>query len=227
MQYEIVHPGTNAMLLVKLNAGESIKAEAGAMVAKSDNVEIEGKMDGGIGKALKRSVLGGENFFFQTLTSKDGPGEVTVAPSSPGDIKVLEMNAGQSYYLAGGTFLAGIGNVQIDTKMQKLSQGLFSGEGLFVLHCTGSGAIAASAFGAVYEIQVPAGRDYIVDNGHLVAWSGDTNYKIEKSAKNWMHSITSGEGLVCRFTGPGSIWIQTRNPQAFGAWVRQFVPTSG
>ena len=40
----------------------------------------------------------------------------------------------------------------------------------------------------------------------------------------WLSSLTSGEGLVCRFRGPGRVLIQTRNPGGFGAWVRQFIP---
>jgi uncharacterized protein (TIGR00266 family) len=225
MHFEVVHPGSNAMIVVKLDQGESVKAEAGAMVAKSDTVTVEGKMEGGLGKAVKRFMLGGERFFFQTLKAESGPGEVLIAPAIPGDIQLLEMSDGQDYFLQGGAFLAAIGDISIDTKMQKLSQALFSGEGLFVLHCTGHGTVAASAFGAVYQIVLPAGQDYIVDNGHLVAWSGDTNYTIEKAAKGWLNTITSGEGLVCRFSGPGRIWLQTRNPQSFGAWIRSFVPT--
>ncbi|HEY9868142.1 MAG TPA: TIGR00266 family protein [Candidatus Obscuribacterales bacterium] len=225
MHFEVVHPGSNAMIVVKLDQGESVKAEAGAMVAKSDTVTVEGKMEGGLGKAVKRFMLGGERFFFQTLKAESGPGEVLIAPATPGDIQLLDMGDGQDYFLQGGAFLAAIGDISIDTKMQKLSQALFSGEGLFVLHCTGKGTVAASAFGAVYQIVLPAGQDYIVDNGHLVAWSGDTNYAIEKAAKGWLNTITSGEGLVCRFSGPGKIWLQTRNPQSFGAWIRSFVPT--
>ncbi len=227
MHFDVVHPGSNAMVVVKLLQGESVKAEAGAMVAKSEGITIEGKMEGGLGKALKRFALGGEQFFFQTMRAEAGPGEVLIAPSIPGDIKVLDMTGGQDYFLQGGTFLAAIGDINIDTKVQKVSQAMFSGEGLFVLHCTGNGTVAASAFGAVYEIDIPEGQDYIVDNGHLVAWTGDTSYRIEKAAKGWVHTITSGEGLVCRFTGPGKVWLQTRNPQAFGAWIRSFVPSGG
>ncbi len=163
MQHEVVHAGSNAMVVVKLSAGEVIKAEAGAMVAKSDNVTIEGKMDGGLGKALKRSLAGGEQFFFQTMKAETAPGEVMIAPAIPGDIKILDMLEGQ---------------------------------------------------------------DYIVDNGHIVAWSGDTGYTIEKAAKGWMSTFTSGEGLVCRFKGPGKVWLQTRNPQGSGSWIRKFVPVA-
>ena len=35
-----------------------------------------------------------------------------------------------------------------------------------------------------------------------------------------MNSIKSGEGLVCRFTGPGTVYIQTRNMDEFEDWVR-------
>lgn len=227
MDHQILHPGNNSMLVINLNAGEQIKAESGAMVAKTDGVKIEGKLDGGIFRAVKRSVLGGEKFFFQTMHAIEKNGNVMVAPGIPGDIKVLDMTQGQDYFLQGGAFLAALGDINIDTRMQSLSRGIFSGEGLFVLHVTGKGAVAVSAFGGIHEIAIPAGEDYIVDNGHIVAWSGDCNYKIEKASAGWISTFTSGEGFVCRFTGPGKVWIQTRNPQSFGAWIRRFIPVRG
>ncbi|MGK4495621.1 AIM24 family protein, partial [Klebsiella pneumoniae] len=42
----------------------------------------------------------------------------------------------------------------------------------------------------------------------------------------WFSSATSGEWLVCRFKGPGTLYIQTRNPSAFAEWVRAQVPSS-
>lgn len=145
---------------------------------------------------------------------------------SSGDIKVIHLNAGQEYFVRNGCLLAAMDHIEMDTKAQKLSAGLFSGAGLFVLHLKGSGGFAVSAFGAIMELNLAPGQQYMVDNGHLVAWSGDTAYEIVKAGKNWMSSITSGEGLGCMFTGPGRIYIQTRNPEAFGAWVRKFVPTT-
>ena len=51
------------------------------------------------------------------------------------------------------------------------------------------------------------------------------NYTIEKaSSSGWLSSITSGEGLVCRFRGPGVVLIQTRNPQSFEEWIRSMIP---
>jgi hypothetical protein len=54
------------------------------------------------------------------------------------------------------------------------------------------------------------GERYIVDNGHLVAWN--TKYVLERVASGGIVSgLASGEGLVCKFTGPGTVFLQTRN----------------
>jgi hypothetical protein len=54
------------------------------------------------------------------------------------------------------------------------------------------------------------GEKYIVDNGHLVAWN--TKYVLERVASGGIVSgLAAGEGLVCKFTGPGTVFLQTRN----------------
>jgi hypothetical protein len=54
------------------------------------------------------------------------------------------------------------------------------------------------------------GEKYIVDNGHLVAWN--TKYTLERVASGGIISgLAAGEGLVCKFTGPGTVFMQTRN----------------
>jgi hypothetical protein len=45
----------------------------------------------------------------------------------------------------------------------------------------------------------------------LVAWN--TKYILERVASGGIISgLSSGEGLVCKFTGPGTVFMQTRNP---------------
>jgi uncharacterized protein (TIGR00266 family) len=227
MRYDVVHPGSNALVAVHLEPYEHIQAQAGAMVSRTAKVAVVGTFYGGIWRALKRSMLGGESLFFQELKAEDGEGEVLIAPAVPGDIKVLPLTGGQDYYIKNGSLLATFENVTIDTKMQKISRGLFSGAGLFVIHAQGEGSIAVSAFGALIEISVPAREKYIVDNGHLVAWFGDMEYRIVRGGKTWVSSVTSGEGLACEFTGPGKVWLQSRNPEAFGNWIKTFVPMRG
>lgn len=61
------------------------------------------------------------------------------------------------------------------------------------------------------------GEQHVVDNGHLVAWNCE--YKIESAGGGFTHSRRTGEGLVCRFTGPGAVYIQTRNQDSFESYV--------
>jgi uncharacterized protein (AIM24 family) len=72
------------------------------------------------------------------------------------------------------------------------------------------------------------GEKYIVDNGHLIAWN--TKYVLERVASGGIISgLASGEGLVCKFTGPGTVFMQTRNQvrNALDTWNAQlFADTS-
>ncbi len=226
MKSEILYPGAFPMARIELAAGETVKAESGAMVACSPTVDVESKMEGGFLGALSRRMLSGEKFFFQTLRATRGAGEVLLAPTVPGDIVVLELDGVNEYLVQKDGFLAGADSVKIESKMQSLSRGLLGGEGFFILRMSGIGALILNSFGAVHKVELKPDQEYIVDNSHLVAWTATTSYNIEKASAGWIASFTSGEGLVCRFRGPGVVYIQSRNPGGFGNWIRQFIPVS-
>ncbi len=226
MKSEILYPGAFPMVRIDLASGESIKAESGAMVACSPTVDVESKMEGGFLGALSRKMLSGEKFFFQTLRASRGPGEVLLAPTVPGDIIVLEMDGVNEYLVQKDGFLAGAESVAIESRMQSLSRGLLGGEGFFILRMSGKGQLILNSFGAIHKVELKPDQEYIVDNSHLVAWTATTSYNIEKASAGWIASFTSGEGFVCRFRGPGVVYIQSRNPGGFGNWIRQFIPVS-
>ena len=226
LDYELLFPGAFMTLKVRLQAGQNIKAEANAMIAMSSTIDIEGKLEGGLLGGLGR-MLAGEKLFFQTLTAKRGPGEVLLAHAIPGEITPIELDGSQSYILQKDGFFACSSAVNITTTAQNLVKGLFSGEGFFVLKAGGTGTLFASSYGAIYPLDIEAGNEVIIDNAHLVAWPEQMKYTIEKAAHGWVSSITSGEGFVCRFRGPGRVLIQTRNPGGFGQWMRRFIPSSG
>ena len=226
MKSEILYPGAFPMVRVDLASGETIKAESGAMVAASPTIDVESKMEGGFLGALTRKVLTGEKFFFQTLRATRGAGEVLLAPTVPGDIVVLDMDGVSEYFVQKDGFLAGADGVKIESQMQSLGRGLLGGEGFFILKIGGNGHLILNSFGAIHKIELRPDEEYVVDNAHLVAWSATTTYSIERAAAGWIASFTSGEGFVCRFRGPGVVYIQSRNPGGFGAWIRQFIPVS-
>ncbi len=221
--FEYLYKGAFTMLKVRLPAGGGFKAESDAMVAMSPTIDVEGKLEGGVFAGPGR-MLSGETFFVQTLRANRGPGEALLAPAIPGDLHHLEMDGTVGYMLQKDGFFAGSDTLTVHTKMQNLAQGLFSGEGFFVLRVSGSGTLFVSSYGAIHPIDIPAGEQMIIDNAHLVAWPATMQYTLEKAAKGWISSFTSGEGIVCRFTGPGRVLIQSRNPSGFAAWIRSMMP---
>ena len=214
------------MARVQLASGESVKAESGAMVGCSPTVDVESKLEGGFLSAMARKMLTGEKLFFQTLRASRGAGEVLLAPTVPGDMVVLELDGVTEYLVQKDGFLAGGEGIHIESQMQGFGRGMLSGEGLFILKIRGSGPLIINSFGAIHKIELKPDQEYIVDNAHLVAWTVTTTYTIEKASSGWIASLTSGEGLVCRFRGPGVVYIQSRNPGGFGNWIRQFIPGS-
>lgn len=223
MKYKILYPGAFPLVEISLQKGDTIKAESGAMVAMSSSIDVDGKLDGGLLGGLARMVAG-ESFFLQTLTANRGPGEVLLAPSIPGDIVDIELDGSYSLIVQKDGFLAGSESLQISTKLQNLTQGIFSGEGFFVVKISGQGMVFINSYGGVHVINLEQGQEYVVDNCHLVAWPDYMNYTIEKASKGWVSTFTSGEVAVCRFRGPGPVIIQTRNPRGFGNWIRRFIP---
>lgn len=222
--WEILHQPAFALAVVRLGAEQSILAEAGAMVSMSANVELQSQMKGGLVGALKRAV-GGESAFVSTFTARGGPGEVTLAPGSPGDIAGIELG-NQLFYVQSSSYLAGDAGLNVDTRWGG-AKSFFGGEGLFVLQVSGSGLLLVSSFGAIHRKRLAPGERYVVDTGHLVAWEGTTNYTLRKAAAGFFRSMVSGEGVVAEFTGPGEILIQTRNLAAFAGLMKPFFPTQG
>lgn len=224
MNYDILHPGAYPIVKCDLEKGEAMQAESDAMVSMSTTLDIAGTLKGGILSGLARKFLTGESFFTQRITASRGNGSVLLAPPLPGDVAAIQLDGSHGLRLQKTGFLAATEGIEIQTKMQNLMKGFFSKEGFFIMSVTGNGILFINSYGAIHPIVLGAGEEVIIDNGHLVAWDETMNYNIEKASNGWISSITSGECLVCRFKGPGTIYIQTRNPSGFINWIRSLIP---
>jgi uncharacterized protein (TIGR00266 family) len=222
MDVDIRFSPSFAIAVVTIPAGGELKAEAGAMTSMSGGVEIETKAQGGVMAGLKRSVLGGESFFINTFRSPQG-GQLTVSPVLPGDIVHLPVDASKALMVQSGSWLASETGVQVDTKWGG-AKTFFSGEGLFLLRCTGAGDMLVSSYGAIEQHQLGAGEVLKIDTGHIVAFEEGIGYEVNKVG-GWKSTLLSGEGLVATFTGPGALWMQTRSPADFIGWLIPQLPT--
>jgi uncharacterized protein (TIGR00266 family) len=122
-----------------------------------------------------------------------------------------------------GSWIASDSGIEVDTKWGG-AKTFFSGEGLFLLKCTGLGDLLMSSYGAILERTLAPGESYTLDTGHVVAFDESITYSVRK-AGNWKTTLLGGEGLVTEFTGPGRLWMQTRSPADFLSWLVPQLPT--
>ena len=94
-----------------------------------------------------------------------------------------------------------------------------------MLKCTGQGDLFTSAYGAIHPVDLVAGQQYVVDTGHIVAFDGTITYNVRGSG-GLKETLLSGEGLVCVFTGPGRLYLQTRSMDAFLKLIIPKLPKS-
>lgn len=194
------------------------------MASMSPTVSLKAGFKGGLGKTLGRA-LGGENLIINTLQATTAAGEATFAAGTPGDVAHYRLT-GNSLYLQRGAFMLHSDGVDLSGKWQG-ARGFFSGEGLVLLKATGRGDIFFNSYGAILEIDVT--DDYYVDTGYVVAFEDTLQYRIEtlpglRTGSKIKSFFFGGEGLVCRFSGQGRVWIQTRHPQAFLSWIYPYRP---
>jgi uncharacterized protein (TIGR00266 family) len=227
IQFKILFAGEFPVVHADLQQGHTLYAESGSLVSMSPNIDIRGQMRGGLGQSFLRKLLTGETFFFEKLTAENGPGEVILAPAPPGEVELVEMDGSVDYMVQKGGFLAATEEVKLSPKMQNLSQGLFSGAGFFVARISGKGTMVLTSYGAIRKHELAAKEEYVVSNHHLVAWTASTAYETRLAAKGLITSFTSGQGFVCRFKGPGTVYTQSRSPQALASWLSRYMPRRG
>lgn len=225
MQYQIVQkPDFSAVRVAFDQPGEELVTESAAMVARDTDMKMTTTLQGGILAAAKRKLLGGESLFTNTFTAT-APGQTLwLSPAAEGDVELIEMNGQLRMFLSSGAFLAAAPSVAIETKWQG-ARGFFSGAGLFLLSASGYGPLFFAAYGGIHAIDVgPAG--YVCDTGHVVAFTGGLSYEVSRVG-GLKSLFFSGEGLICRFSGQGRLWVSTRNPGSLVSFLQPFRSTQG
>ncbi|KAI9855371.1 MAG: hypothetical protein M1813_009829 [Trichoglossum hirsutum] len=215
--YRISHRDSNTIVTMQLAMGCPITAKPGAMIAMSPTVTLKGSVK----FSMKKLIAGGE----MSTSTYTGPGELLLAPPALGDITLIRLDGKQQWSVGKDAFLSCTQGIVKEYKSQGFGKMMFSGEGLFVYKMTGTGLVFVTSLGAIIRKEIQANEKYIVDNGHLVAWN--CKYNLERIASGGIISgLAAGEGLVCKFTGPGTVYLQTRNPQAFGAWIAGYTAST-
>lgn len=222
IDYQIIGDDIQAVI-VTLDPGEAVVAEAGAMMYLEDGIEMgtslsmsqQGKgLMGKLFEAGKRAVTG-ESFFI-TMFANDGRqrADCAFAAPFPGHIVPVELAEHDGTIICQkDAFLCGARGVEVSIAFQrKLGVGLFGGEGFILQKVTApsrEGQVFLHAGGSVVTRQLGPGQTLRVDTGCLVGFEPSVQYDIQfvKGIKN---KLFGGEGLFyAKLTGPGTVWLQT------------------
>ncbi len=220
MEYEIVK---NPMGLIEftLNKGDKVTAEAAAMVFMRGEIETKTRMrKGGFLKSLKAAALGGESFFVNEFIAHQDNCKLGLTGNVLGDIEVIQVN--EEYIIQSGAFVASTGDLTLDTKWQGFTKGIF-GSNLFMLKTVGNGDMFVNAWGGIISTVLKDGEKMILDNYQLVAMSSTAEYKVTRHG-GMKTTLFGGEALVIQITGPGKVYMQTKNVMEFVRAILPFFP---
>lgn len=206
---------------IELDPGETVVAEAGAMLLMESGIEMETRMGDGsqpnqglMGKlfeGVKRKMTG-ESLFMTWFTNKgSGKRKVAFAAPYPGKIVPMDLQQlGGEVLCQKDSFLCAAMGTKVDIAFTKrLGAGFFGGEGFILQKLQGDGQAFVHAGGALFERTLAAGETLRVDTGCLVAFQPSVRYDIEM-VKGFGSILFGGEGLFfATLSGPGRVWFQS------------------
>ena len=210
---------------VELDPGESVVAEAGAMMYKSASVVMESVFGDGSGAAAAAStalmdklvgagkrLLTGESLFVTVFTNSGSvKAQVAFAAPYPGNIiPVTLKNFGGSLICQKESFLCAARGVSIGIFFQrKILTGLFGGEGFIMQKLDGDGLVFLHAGGTIVERTLATGETLHADSGCVVAFEPSVTFDVQQ-AGSVKTVLFGGEGLfLATLQGPGRVWLQS------------------
>jgi len=218
MRYEIKYRPSYSLLVVNMDPGETIVAEAGAMTYMSPTIEMRTRGRGqSVWDTLKVGLLGGQSFFVNDYTAATGPGELGLVAAPVGDIEKLPMDGTIGFIIQKSSYIASSPGINLDIQWQGFTKGIF-GQGLFMIKTSGTGDLFINTFGAIDRHSLLPGEKLIVDNFHLVGFTDTCSYEVKRLG-GLKEFVLSGEGLIVEVTGPGEVYLQTKNLAEFAEWL--------
>ncbi len=206
---------------VELDPGETVIAEAGAMLFMEEGIQFETKMGDGSnpGQGLFDKLLSagsrlltGESLFMTHFTNRgykkskagfSAPYPGTVIPIDLANSKNNELIVQKDGFLcaAYGTKLSIVFN-------RKIGAGLVGGEGFILQKLQGDGKAFVHAGGTVIE-RTLNNETLRVDTGCVVAFESQIDFDVETTG-SLRSMVFGGEGIfLATLRGTGKVWLQS------------------
>jgi len=205
---------------IELDPGETVIAEAGAMLYMEEGITFAAKMGDGTNPkaglfdklvAAGSRVITGESLFLTHFTNQGyGKRKVAFAAPYPGTIIPVDLREmrGNLIVQKDAFLCAAMGTKVSITFNKRLGAGFFGGEGFILQTLQGDGKAFIHAGGTVIERYLQ-NETLRVDTGCIVGFEPQINYSIEQ-AGNLRSMIFGGEGIfLATLRGTGKVWLQS------------------
>lgn len=220
LRYEVV--GHDMQLVrIEMDPGQTLVAEAGAMVYMDEGIEFEARMgdgtepaDQGMMGALvglaKRAATGAGVFLTHYSNRTSSVRRIHFGAARPGKIVAVDLEEwGGQILCEHRTFLcAEFGTHVTVAWTQRLATSAFGGAGFILQKLEGRGKVFLHACGSVIDETLDGGS-LLIEPGALVAFSPSLAYDIQK-AGNLKTMLFGGEGLfLATLKGSGRVFLQS------------------
>jgi len=207
-------------VIITLDPGEGVMAEAGAMLYMEGGIEMATTLDpnnqggGLLGKLVGagKRMLAGEGFFITVFANASTQRrDVAFAAPVPGKILAIDLKQwGGELITQKDSFLCAARGINVDIAFtRRIGTGFFGGEGFILQRLTGDGLAFVHACGALVEMTLRPGEQLRVDTGCLVAMQNTVDYDI-RTVPGIKNMLFGGEGIFfVNLTGPGRVVLQT------------------
>jgi uncharacterized protein (TIGR00266 family) len=226
---------------IELDPGESVVAEAGALMYMTAGIQMETIFGDGSGQSQSSGLMGallgagkriltGESLFMTVFTAHGGSREkVAFAAPFPGRILPMDLRQmGGELICQKDSFLCAAKGVSIGIAFQKkIGVGLFGGEGFIMQRLQGDGLTFVHAGGMLTQMQLGPGQTLRVDTGCLVALQPTVTYDVQLVG-GVKTALFGGEGLFfATLTGPGHVWLQSLPLSRLAGRIAKAMPGVG
>ena len=207
-------------VIITLDPGEMVQAEAGAMMYMQDGIVMNTTLDpnqqgggllGRLFQGAKRS-LSGDTFFVTTFANAANVRQdVAFSSHFPGKITPVDLREwGGTIIAQKDAFLVAARGANVTIAVtRRIGAGFFGGEGFILQRIEGDGLAFLHASGTLHEITLRAGESLRVDTGCLVAMEAQVDYDIQM-VPGIKTALFGGEGLFfALLKGPGRVILQT------------------
>lgn len=205
---------------IELDSGETVIAEAGAMLYMEDGISFESRMGDGSNPhagffdkviAAGSRIITGESLFITHFTNQGwGKKHVAFAAPYPGTIIPVELSQHHGRLIVQkDAFLCAALGTKISIRLnRKIGAGFFGGEGFILQTLQGDGRAFIHAGGTVIERQLN-NEVLRVDTGCVVAFEESIDFDIQQ-AGGLRSMVFGGEGIfLATLRGTGKIWLQS------------------